>query len=148
VLVVREDALSLYGFAEPAERAIFLKLIGVSGVGPKTALNALSGLTVEALVAAIRDGNVGELTRLHGIGRKIAERICLELKEAMAGFDTRPGPPRSAPERDAVEALVSLGYHRPAAVDAVRRALAEAGKNATVEDLVRRALAALGTGTR
>jgi Holliday junction DNA helicase RuvA len=148
VLVVREDALTLYGFAEASDRALFLKLIGVSGVGPKTALNALSTHSVAVLVRAIREGDVGTLTKIQGIGKKTAERIFVELRDALVGFEAAAGTPGPAAERDAAEALMALGYARQTAHDAVRRAADDAGSAAAVEDLVKRALAALSSGKR
>jgi Holliday junction DNA helicase RuvA len=143
VLVVREDALTLFGFSEAPERALFLKLIGVSGIGPKTALGALSGPSVPELVTAIREGNLGVLTRLPGIGKKTAERMSVELRDNLLEFEAAAavGTP-SAARNDAVGALVSLGYNRAAAAAVVDEIL-RAGKVDSAEELVRRALARL-----
>jgi len=143
VLVVREDALTLFGFSEAPERALFLKLISVSGIGPKTALAALSGPSVPELVAAIREGNLGVLTRLQGIGKKTAERMSVELRDNLLEFEAAAaaGTP-SAARTDAVGALVSLGYNRAAAAAVVDEIL-RGGKVDSAEDLVRRALARL-----
>jgi len=149
VLVVREDSLTLYGFSGPRDRALFLKLIGVSGIGPKLALNALSGSGVEELVAAIRDRDLAFLVRLPGIGKKTAERLSVELQDALAGFEAAaPAPDRVKAESVAVAALVSLGYKQVAAREAVRRALEREGKAAGVEELIRAALGSLSGGTR
>jgi Holliday junction DNA helicase RuvA len=117
-------------------------------VGPKTALSALSTHTTAVLVAAIREGDVTRLTKIQGIGRKTAERLIVELKDALVGFEAAPGTPGPAAERDAAEALMALGYARQAALEAVRRAAEGTGKGAGVEDLVKRALAALVSGAR
>jgi Holliday junction DNA helicase RuvA len=145
VMVVREDSLTLYGFRRPEERSLFLKLIGVSGIGPKTALGALSGPSVEELAAAIRDGDLGLLTRLPGIGKKTAERLSLELKDALVEVGGKGGKGTPAGARnDAASALVSLGYGRTAALAAVEAAAGELGGEPGTEALVRRALSRLG----
>jgi Holliday junction DNA helicase RuvA len=143
VLVVREDALTLYGFSEASERALFLKLLTVSGIGPKLALGALSGPSVPELVSAIREGNLAVLTRLNGIGKKTAERMSVELRDNLLEFEAAQaaGAP-SAARNDAVGALVSLGYNRGAAAAVVDEIL-RGGKVDAAEDLVRRALARL-----
>lgn len=141
VLVVREDSLTLYGFSEAQERALFLKLVGVSGIGPKIALGALSGLPPGDLVAAIRDQNVALLTRLPGIGKKTAERMALELKDSLGGFGEAPPTTADRATSDAVAALISLGYSAGAAAEAVRKAAPRDG--GSLEDLVRAALARL-----
>lgn len=147
VLVVREDSLTLYGFRTVGERALFLKLTGVSGIGPKTALGALSGPPVPELVAAIREGDLAVLTRLPGIGKKTAERLSLELKDALLELEGKAAVPRGAGARaDAVAALVSLGYARAGASAAVEEAGRELGTDAPVETLVRRALTRLSGG--
>ena len=143
MLVVREDALTLYGFSEPSERAVFMKLLTVSGVGPKTALGALSGPSVAELVAAIRDGNLAVLTGLQGIGKKTAERISVELRDSLLEFEAAAASGTSdATRNDAVGALVSLGYNRSAA-QAVVDEILRGGKVEAAEELVRRALARL-----
>ncbi len=148
VLVVREDALTLYGFRSDTERSLFLKLIGVSGIGPKIALNALSVPSLGELVAALREGDLAFLTRLPGIGKKTAERMSMELKDGLTGFaaEAREGFGRG-PGSDAVAALVSLGYSRPAAALAVERAAKDLGGSPEVEVLIRGALARL-SGTK
>src|SRR5687767_6045517 len=121
---VREDALLLYGFATVLELQIFERLISVSGIGPKLALAVLSGIEPNELVAAIRSANVARLTNIPGIGRKIAERIGLELKDKMGSFlpaeATAPADVTSDTVRiDMLSALMNLGYHRPLAERAV-----------------------------
>ncbi len=145
VLVVREESLTLYGFSVEDQRRLFLKLTGVSGIGPKLALNALSGSPPGELVRAIRERDLAFLTRLPGIGKKTAERLALELKDAL-GEVAGEATTASGPERDAIEALVSLGYARNVAERSIRGAAG--GEAATsVESLLRTALAALtGSG--
>ena len=126
---VREDALSLYGFATLLELQLFHRLIGVSGIGPKLALAVLSGIEPGELVAAVLQGNVARLTAIPGVGKKTAERIGLELKDKMAGL-LPPEGAASAPiaagdslRTDVLSALINLGYHRPLAERAVDAAL-------------------------
>ena len=143
VLVVREDALTLYGFSEAPERALFLKLLTVSGIGPKIALGALSGPSVPELVAAIRDGNLAALTRLPGVGKKTAERMSVDLRDGLLEFEAAASAGvADAARNDAVGALVSLGYNRSAA-QAVVDEILRGTKVDAAEDLVRRALARL-----
>jgi len=147
VLVVREDALTLYGFDSAEQKSLFQKLVGVSGVGPKTALGALSGSSVHALAEALRNQDLPVLTRLPGIGKKTAERMALELKDALVEFGVEPdGGEGNRQVDDALAALVSLGYPRAAALQAVRVAAGEQGKTPGVEALLRAALARLTGG--
>lgn len=126
---VREDALVLFGFATPEEKAVFEKLISVSGIGPKLAITVLSGLATADLVAAIRSSDVQKLVMIPGVGKKTAERIVLELKEKLpameaAGKLAEPGPserPFNALERDVLSALQNLGCSRASAEQAVRK---------------------------
>jgi Holliday junction DNA helicase RuvA len=149
VLVVREDALTLYGFDSPEQKALFQKLIGVSGVGPKTALAALSGSSPRELVAALQEQDLAVLTRLPGIGKKTAERMAVELKDGLAEFAVAmPGAPPGSERADAMAALLSLGYARPQARAAVEQASRECGESADVEVLIRTALARLSGGKR
>ena len=126
---VREDALLLYGFATPLELQIFERLISVSGIGPKLALAVLSGIEPNELVSAIRTANVARLTGIPGIGKKIAERIGLELKDKMASFvaaEMAVSHATAAGETlrdDVLSALINLGYHRPLAERAVDSAI-------------------------
>jgi Holliday junction DNA helicase RuvA len=117
---VREDALMLFGFTSQTELMVFERLIAVSGIGPRLALAVLSGLPPHELVSAITRSDVGQLTRIPGIGKKTAERIVLELKDKLAA--TAPGAAAAAaagPREDLLSALVNLGYHRPTAEKAV-----------------------------
>ncbi len=141
---VREEALSLFGFATPLELNLFERLIAVNGVGPRLALAVLSGIEPSDLVRAIRTADVARLTGIPGIGRKTAERIGLELKDKLpAPVLSGAGEPMAAPDRgdlpsDVVSALLNLGYTRSHAERAVGAALkVEPG---TFEETLRRAL--------
>lgn len=147
-LVVREDAHVLYGFATAAERDLFRLLVNtVSGIGPKLALNILSGMTPAAFRGAVAAGDVKALSRISGVGRKTAERLVVELRDKVgaagaweAASEQRALSPADQRVNDAVLALVALDFKPPAAHEAVRAAQAMLGENATVEDLVRAAL--------
>lgn len=145
---VREDAQELFGFATEAERRLFLMLYSVNGVGPKTALGVLGGLAVREIKAAIAEGDVKRLSSVKGLGRKTAEKIIVELKdklsdgevlEAVAGGD--PTSPEEMRTRDAVLALISLGYKQADALKMIKDVLPKISDGVSVEDLVRRALA-------
>jgi Holliday junction DNA helicase RuvA len=140
---VREDALALYGFLTGREQALFERLIAVSGVGPKLAVNILSGIEAPELVDALRTSDVARLTRIPGVGKKTAERLVLELKDKMQGLtaapDTPAAPAPGSPKDDLLSALVHLGYSRPEAERAADRALREDGSG-KFEDLLRRTL--------
>ncbi|MEE2636362.1 MAG: Holliday junction branch migration protein RuvA [Acidobacteriota bacterium] len=126
---VREDTLALFGFATAVEQAIFEQLIGVSGIGPRLALAVLSGMESEDLIRAVRQGDVGRLTGIPGVGKKTAERIGLELKDRLpvslgVEEDAGTGPMAGDARDDLLSALVNLGYHRSLAERAVDTALA------------------------
>jgi Holliday junction DNA helicase RuvA len=145
---VREDALQLFGFATAEEKALFERLISISGIGPKLAITVLSGLPVMDLVTAIRSSDVPQLIRIPGVGKKTAERIVLELKDKIAavsaaGKDNAVSPAASgfsALEMDVLSALQNLGCGRPAAEEAVRKAKKN-GAGEAFEPLFRSALA-------
>lgn len=147
-LVVREDAHTLYGFMTPDERDLFRLLVDhVSGIGPKIALNVLSGMNPIAFRGAVASGDVKALSQISGVGRKTAERIVVELKDkiGVAGAWEASSAKRglSADEQkinDAVLALMALGFKQIEAHDAVRGAQAAQGAQAGVEDLVRACL--------
>ena len=148
-LCVREDAHILYGFATPEEREWFLLLMTVSGIGPKIALNALSGLSVRELTSAIAVSDVKRISSVSGIGKKTAERIVVELKdkvsggkalEALAGADAQSGG--DVRVRDAMLALIALGYKQVDAQAAVRGVMPSIRPDDPVENIVRKALAA------
>lgn len=143
-LVVREDDLSLYGFATPLEREVFRKLMRVSGVGPQTALAVLSGGTVPELVGALKKQDVAWFKRVRGVGPRLAQRLVVELADEKWPAEAAAAEGSGAPDlmSDAVAALISLGFDRPASEKRVRKALADAGsgKPPTLEQLVRIAL--------
>jgi Holliday junction DNA helicase RuvA len=142
---VREDALSLYGFLTVDEKALFEKLIAVSGIGPTAAVKILSGLAAPELIHAIQRGEVERLVRIPGVGKKTAERMVLELRDKLPAVtgDAPETAAASAPfspiEQDVLSALLNLGCARPQAENAVRKAKA-AGTVADFEPLFRRAL--------
>ena len=144
-LMVREDAHELVGFREEAERQVFDALLAVNGVGTNLALAVLSTMAPLELAEAIRTGNVAALRRVKGLGEKKAERVVLELRGRVEELELGPraaaaGRPPAGAAEDAVGALVALGYRRPDAEEVVRRALAELGPAAAVQELIRRAL--------
>jgi Holliday junction DNA helicase RuvA len=149
-LHVREDALQLYGFADEVERAMFEHLTSVTGIGPRVAVGILSGATAARVRESIETGDTDFLMTLPGVGRKLAQRIIVELREKLvpgaAAAATAPpgaGTPGALSQGragDAAAALISLGFARPAAQAAVQAATKELGSDATVEALVRKAL--------
>ncbi|MEQ1884865.1 MAG: Holliday junction branch migration protein RuvA [Bryobacteraceae bacterium] len=144
---VREDAFLLFGFVSATDKALFEKLITVSGIGPKLAITALGGLTGTDLVNAIRTGAVEQLVRIPGVGKKTAERIVLELRDklgALAGVapaaGTTPAKPEFPPvEEDVISALMNFGASRTAAEAAVTKARSTGEAN-DFDALFRRAL--------
>ena len=142
---VREDALALYGFLTQDEKALFEKLLGVSGIGPTLAVKILSGLAAPDLITYIRRGEIDRLVRIPGIGKKTAERMVLELRDKLpaisgAGADSAPAPDALSPlDQDVLSALLNLGCGRPQAEAAVRKAKAGGGM-LEFEPLFRRAL--------
>jgi Holliday junction DNA helicase RuvA len=146
---VKDEPIRLYGFADADERRLFQTLLSVQGVGPRVALAILSGLAQDELVRAISAGDVARLTQVKGVGRKIAERLALELREKIAALPAGralPAPaaaPRGAPRGplgDVYGALLQLGF-KPGEIDPVLERLDEARP---VAELVREALASLG----
>lgn len=155
---VREDALQLFGFRTERERELFTLLISVSGIGPKSGIAMLSGMSADEIVSAIRTNNLARLTSIPGVGRKTAERLVIELRDKMASLsgpalEEEPGVGAAAsPEQtedalreDALSALVNLGYQKAAAEKAVTQAAAEGG-DLSVELLLRRSLRHLSKG--
>jgi Holliday junction DNA helicase RuvA len=118
---VREDVIALYGFSTRRERAIFEKLMTISGIGPKLAVTILSGGSVEDLIGAIKRSDLARLTAIPGVGRKTAERIILELKDKLQDFAEAPA--KSSVESDVLSALENLGYNRALVESALRRAV-------------------------
>jgi holliday junction DNA helicase RuvA len=142
---VREDAIQLFGFLSVEEKLLFEKLISVSGIGPKLAITVLSGVQAPALIEIIRSSDIQKLVRIPGIGKKTAERICLELRDKMDALGAAPSPKTAVSvaitpiEEDVLSALANLGCQRPAAEIAVRKALAS-GTPAEFEPLFRKSL--------
>jgi len=141
-LAVREDALSLFGFATTAELALFRELIKLSGIGPKLALAMLSGISVEDFWAAVRAGEITRLVKLPGIGKKTAERVLMELRDKAGAFEAGPQAATGAsvpavPAAEARAALEALGY-KPA--EAQRLVEAVYGEGMGTDQLIREAL--------
>jgi Holliday junction DNA helicase RuvA len=124
---VREDTLALYGFLDRNDKRIFEKLITVSGVGPKLAITIQSGLPAERLVAALRAQDHATLTRIPGVGKKLAERLVVELKDKLEDMAAAaPAVAAAGPAaEDVLSALVNLGYQRPSAQKAIETAVAK-----------------------
>lgn len=139
---VREDAILLYGFATLEEKALFQKLISISGVGPKTALSILSGLPVTHLIEAISNEDRARLSTIPGVGKKTAERIIIELKDKIAKefqfSETAETTPKGRISEDVISALTNLGYQRAAAENTLRKI--KLAENTSIEDALRCAL--------
>ena len=139
-LVVREDAHLLYGFGTSAERQLFRSLLKISGVGPRVALAILSGSTVEAFAACVHAGDAASLTRIPGVGRKIAERLIVEMRDRLAAAVADGQAAMAASPvgvaAEAFSALIALGYKSAEAT----RLLKNAGAGGSTEDLIRGAL--------
>jgi holliday junction DNA helicase RuvA len=146
--VVREDAQLLYGFATEEEREAFRLLISISGIGPKLAITLLSGVTLPELKRAIQEKNIPVLTAISGIGQKTAERVIIELKDKIGRPEIPSGKEivhdASVSDQmveDSVSALVSLGYTKQKAKEAIQKTLkAMLGKKPSVEEIIRAAL--------
>ena len=146
-LVVREDSQTLYGFATNDERELFRMIQGVSGIGPRLALNVLSGMDVVSFKGAIGTGDVKRLSSINGIGKKTAERMVLELKDKLGLVSGAAAAPlgqalaaHDKPIADAAAALAALGTKPLEALKAAQAARAMLGPQASVEELVRAAL--------
>lgn len=139
---VREDTLQLFGFLDRVEKGLFLLLLGVSGIGPRLALNILSGTAAEELEAALEAGNLNRLVAIPGIGRKTAERLVVELRDkitaARSGRGHAGGTLATGTDTEAVSALVNLGYKRGDAERAVQAATS--GGATDLETIIRTAL--------
>src|SRR5258707_681017 len=150
LVIYREDAQTLYGFSTAAERDFFRLMIeNVTGVGPKMALTIMSRLSLPSLESAIRMGDITTLAKTQGIGKKTAERLVVELKSKLGGGDsTIDNTGLESPsaggtgsvQRDAVAALIALGYRGADADQAVRHAALALGPKATTEALIKKAL--------
>lgn len=152
---VREEAIQLFGFVSRGERDVFELLLRASRVGPKLAQTVLSGMEPGRLLASLESGDHAQLCKIPGVGRKLAERMVVELRERAAEMapavdgrstqGTRGGPNRAAESAsdEAVSALVNLGYPRPKAEQVIERAAGEVDAEAPTEDLIRAALRGL-----
>ena len=138
---VREDARELYGFAHYAELVLFEMLISISGIGPKGALGILGVAPVDTLKKAIAAGDTSYLTRVSGIGKKIAEKVVLELKDKMAGRGVTIEAPELKAEAEALDALEALGYSQREARDALTQVPADLTR---LEERVQYALRRMG----
>ena len=145
-LQVREDGISLFGFSSPAEKNMFLKLVSVSGVGPKMGIAVLSGMDINSLAVAIASYDVKKLSTVKGLGKKTAERIILELREKVAESAAQIPAKGGAPafpaaddgDEDAIVALMSLGFTRAESAKAIDRAKASGAS--TIEEIIREAI--------
>jgi Holliday junction DNA helicase RuvA len=152
---VREDTLQLFGFKTIRERELFLLLISVSGIGPKSAITALSGMSADEIIGAIRQNNLARLNSIPGVGRKTAERLVIELRDKIVKLSAvsseemkAEGIPQVSGDDvydDAISALVNLGYQRAAAEKALKQAMQE-GTELSVQKLLRRSLQLLAKG--
>lgn len=147
---VREDIFALYGFADPAERQLFETLMGVSGVGAKMAMGLLSGLSAKEITDAVSTGDVATLTRANGVGKKLAERLILELKSKLGSLDvsnitsiTSGGSVASSGQSDVLSALTNMGFRPAQAQQAIARASEELGEDADFGALLKSALKSL-----
>jgi Holliday junction DNA helicase RuvA len=142
---VREDVFALYGFLRPAEKALFEKLMTVSGIGAKLAITILSGMAADEMTAAIRGNDLARLTKIPGIGKKTAERMVLELRDKLppvSGVATPIVSALSAMEEDVLSALVNLGYQRATAEKSLASVMKN-GKTGSFDTMFREALAGL-----
>ncbi|HEY4205263.1 MAG TPA: Holliday junction branch migration protein RuvA [Puia sp.] len=145
-LHIREDAHVLYGFFDRAEKELFIQLISVSGVGASTARMMLSSMRPEEITRAILQGNARQLEAIKGIGKKSAERIILELRDKLGKNKIETNISSlidNSLEQDALNALIALGIARPAAENAIRKALQEGAEGLKVEDIIKKALKTL-----
>ena len=154
---VREDALQLYGFKTARERELFLRLISVSGIGPKLGITLLSGMSADEMISSIRTNNLAKLTLIPGVGRKTAERLVMELRDKVASLsaeveeelgtktDAAALPTEDSMRADALSALLNLGYQRNAAEKAVTAAMSET-PDVSVESILRSSLRKLAKG--
>lgn len=143
---IREDNHQLFGFMTEDERVMFVLLMGISGIGPKLALSALSGMSVRDLKSAISDGDTKRLSSISGVGKKVAERMVVELRDKMGGGDDLGALDRmvlsggDAISRDSVMALMSLGYQQAVACKMVAVVMKDADEGMLLEDVIKKAL--------
>ena len=145
---VREDAIQLFGFKTARERALYLRLISVQGIGAKSGITMLSGMSADEIIMAIRTNDLARLTSIPGVGRKTAERLVIELRDKVGELSgdgtaldaaSRTALPADGVFEDALSALVNLGYQRAAAEKALQKA-AQEGTEISVQKLLRRSL--------
>jgi holliday junction DNA helicase RuvA len=136
---LREDGIALYGFWEAQERELFLKLIAVSGIGPRLAQVVLSGMAARDLVAAITGGDIARLTTIPGVGKKTAERMVVELRDGLRDFAADMRPRAEAASDDLVAALINLGY-KPASVERAVAQVRQEMPGAVFHELLRTSL--------
>ena len=153
---VREDALQLFGFKTEREKLLYLKLISVQGIGAKSGITMLSGMSADEIIVAIRTDNLARLTSIPGVGKKTAERLVIELRDKLNDISSgavqetlsatgQPTLPADAVYEDAISALTNLGYQRNAAEKALKQAVQE-GTEMSVQKLLRRSLQFLAKG--
>jgi Holliday junction DNA helicase RuvA len=153
---VREDALQLFGFKTERERQLYLKLISVQGIGAKSGVTMLSGMSADEIIVAIRTDNLARLTSIPGVGKKTAERLVIELRDKLNDISSgaiqeslaaggQQAVPADAVYDDALSALVNLGYQRNAAEKTLKQAVQE-GTEMSVQKLLRRSLQLLAKG--
>ncbi len=155
---LKEDAIQLYGFLTKEEKDIFLYLIGITGIGPRLAINILSGISTYDLVKAISEGNLVALNAIPGVGKKTAERLILELREKIGAIQDSGLKPQDSKYEDALSALVNLGYKRSHAEESLKQftshssqltvkiqdsELRSMGSDLSVEEMIKEALKAL-----
>jgi len=141
-LVVKEDALDLYGFFNPSEKEMFELLIGINGVGPKSAQGILSGIQIEDLAEAVRIGNLNRIVAIPGIGKKTGERLIIELRDKVNSISRDESEIDSGKfdvMNDSVSALVSLGYNVKVAEKCVRTIISE-NPSLPLEDVIKETL--------
>jgi Holliday junction DNA helicase RuvA len=148
---VREDALQLYGFMTEAEKQLFLKLIAVQGISAKSGISILSSMSVDEIVQAILSKDIVKLSTIPGVGKKIAERLIVELQDKLRSFtltaslDSKDDGAKASQSKtisvyqDALSALINLGYHRPIAENTLKKVLSE-NPEIELKELLRRAL--------
>jgi Holliday junction DNA helicase RuvA len=142
-LIVREDSHTLYGFATTNEREMYVKLVGVNGVGLSTARMILSSLSVDDVVSAISNANIGVLKSIKGIGPKAAQRLVVELQDKLGGIGTDAAYQLNGGGQameEALEALIALGFAKPAVNKILMRISKESGNNLTTEELIKKSL--------
>ena len=149
---VKDDSINLFGFYSYEEKAVFQLMISISGIGPKLAMNILSGISAAELIRAVSQGNLNRLIHIPGVGKKMAERIILELKDKMLKLDSHESADKDFSitskdemKGDALSALINLGYKSLAAKSALDRIINEFPEPMTLEILLKRTLKILAS---